>query len=674
MNSALLWLGMSFYIPFNAKFGNKIPLYQHFTQEEHSDKSHLRVDDSVRIALIRAESLTGKEKPEDLCVWKETIFATAASLGECGLKSELAYRVAKIERVELAGQPKSANDIRRVKICAGKGRAYFAARAVVNGCANKSYDTGFRSYGDRAYGHPLVGVFRQRTTAANNDTEQLVEQMMHFSLTDCCIPTCQLRGAAKKRVSEQFSLDESPGPLVVSPHEMFTVFRNHSKISGAQEKVVLRFDVDSQLANMHMLALQPLDLHDNNMGFCISRDDPMANKVRLYDHEYSMYSSNTVLFYRSNPLRNICDRDPFPYTTLHIVPIRSFLLQLQTATLPCHDHVVHKLLETECEQGLIAWLEHTIVSYEGQLGKEAAARLKALVFDAMARVEKKNAERQKRQLGYSICHSELCKQTVELIMEERNSELFRFIKIIMKQIKTQEKSILYSLFPRCSLGVLAAFKERMVNRRRYLEDCKRVAQGENDRDTLLEIVNRKSTPIPTTTKNTLCQETDTKKLLEDLAKWMVPTYRSIACAMYPLLADTLAVVEAIGAATKHAIGNFQTPLESVVYTYLQRCGGLAAICSAELRSARDQIKNKKPSIIKTAVGDAKPCQGSTSPTDVFRIMPMRSLKTIYQKMKEQQVSIPLAQELEHIFTAILDGEPAFFLDTITAIHDPDRLK
>lgn len=379
-------------------------------------------------------------------------------------------------------------------------------------------------------------------------------------------------------------------------------------------------------------------------------------EVLFFDNEYMMFDANNTLYYRINtPDTN----DPYTiaHPPLHLVPIHSFLMTSSWAKKPLGNNLLKKMLDPERERQILAWLN----------GGPTKGDLRSKARLLMQSQEERIAELQQKYFNLESSPKELADILAVNTKLAIWSEIDAFVKNRNKDFAfsprdedEQRKEVLLSLLPKCTLRSIAALQERWQSRREYVAQCERFKTCKLEDSTkavLSSILSSPSPQIPSTVKTRLRAECSVtkdndkisiKKIHKELHQWMIPSYQSLACAMYPLLADTLFLLDTINCSGSVNIGSYETPLEAIIYRYLKMYATDHEII-ARLQIAKDAMMTSNP-----------------------KIHPMKHLQGTYLLMYSRGTT-PRSLEVEHIMHTALNCHPGFYVDTSGKIDDPDDM-
>lgn len=140
------------------------------------------------------------------------------------------------------------------------------------------------------------------------------------------------------------------------------------------------------------------------------------------------------------------------------------------------------------------------------------------------------------------------------------------------------KQIARELFPKASCFQVRAYEKRIQARNTYLRSVDKLASlrkqegSEQTISTLKRILKRSSTPLSSFQKDEFYEKLKPnidsralKKIVDDLAEAIKPTYFNFMKAMYPLLADSWEILAILyGKKAGWHVGLFTTPIEQII--------------------------------------------------------------------------------------------------------------
>ena len=429
--------------------------------------------------------------------------------------------------------------------------------------------------------------------------EQLVEDLMHLSLSRHVV------------CSRWLPIHEDYRDLqfVASSYEQFLILGDLKK--NVANRILSRLDGESQLALLQLLELQPLDHHNSNLGFRISRKDPLSRfrgiafddvrnnerydgpeklilaydagdigdntelcptdtifsqplsvfkpkkiadtlwEVCFFDNEMSMYSGNDIALLN------------YKGVELHILPVRSEIFDKEWASLPLEEALLDKLQCPKREERMLSWMMH---------------------------------------------HPDR---------------------------------------PAC-----LALRERFERRRQFFGDCKdfTAARTDEERQALYKrLLNNKRSHIPASWRQKLLAAKSLDEMQEGLKQWMVPTYKNLAGAIYPLVPHVLKLGKLFASDYRRLVGSFQIPIEAVIYHYLKRQPRIGELW--EQLSLAKAIFEGKSNEVDLAV----------------------QLHYLYYAMKERGNITEYCAEIELLLEAIQSWDAFYFADIDQGISDIDDL-
>lgn len=201
---------------------------------------------------------------------------------------------------------------------------------------------------------------------------------------------------------------------------------------------------------------------------------------------------------------------------------------------------------------------------------------------------------------------------------------------------------------------ILALKERWQRRKNYLKACEEFESALLQKDVLNSYFSH--AVIASSEKGRLQSQlqqadaTDSEAMLcckNALRRYMVPSFFSVTCSMYPLLADIMMIKESYFL-REDLLGCYYVPLESIIHKCLRR-----SVPSNALHH------DHHLDVIGKAI------QNSSSEANPSELLFQR-----YTKMLQEGIKIAHTAELDHIFSVIQQKVSGFWLERPYNVKDP----
>lgn len=317
-----------------------------------------------------------------------------------------------------------------------------------------------------------------------------------------------------------------------------------------------------------------------------------AWELVIFDTDLCLAESNKL------SIMNLYGIDQF------FIPFRSVLLETGFKDTPLPDAVVNNLLDNTSRDAAVKafvkkWDSSPIYQRLTQDEKERVSQLvDALISDASV----SDLRRSKQGDTLIDILPQVIKEMAESGDERVNNFFVELQKVFPKQVKDQHKHVfsddpaqrisgrkqlLLELFPRISLNQQNALFEREASLHNYLTGYQALAasklQGEDLTQEIEQFLDKATTPL------TSIERTDFKAQLNAdrqhpeqvfaaVCTRCIPTYFNVTRALYPLLADSYALVNSLAYLPNsagvndvmtpqlagHTVGSWRTPLGKII--------------------------------------------------------------------------------------------------------------
>ncbi len=453
--------------------------------------------------------------------------------------------------------------------------------------------------------------------------EQLVEMLFkRLDVCDSIIPSAKVEVRSDQ-------LDHH----IVSPYVHFVTLEDLA--TELHPRVLERLAVDSEVALLELVALQPTDLRKENIGVRLSHTHPLASYSGCTFLDRQKYVPTTHKSIEALFL-DLLQRPAGLNRTL--TPIRSgqseepFLL---STLFPTFDDVKKQQFElvfydneyTMYESGLLL---HYFANYIPDVGDKKPYPLH-------------NAPVRCFLLDSAWAKKPLRKETLDKMQAMSNEE--KMLPVLAEadfpKDRSKEKTIL-------------ALKERWQRRKNYLKACEEFESAPLQKNVLnsyfSHAVIASSEKAPLQSQLQQADATDSEAMLRcknALRRYMVPSFFSVTCSMYPLLVDIMKIKES-NYFKEDSFGCYYFPLESLIHKHLRR-------------TVHSNVFDYFPHF--DAIGKA--IQNSSSEAN-----PSELLFECYTKMLQEGINIAHTAELDHIFSVIQQKVSGFWLERPYNVKDP----
>ncbi len=344
-------------------------------------------------------------------------------------------------------------------------------------------------------------------------------------------------------------------------------------------------------------------------------------KFVLFDTDLAIGESNSLQFLRVTG------------TKLHLIPLRSCLLETSWKDEPLSEATVARLLNSKERDSLVeSWVEKKDAPIYRHLKPEALAYVERFVREKLEKYSRTKMNKQTIRQIQTRFVRDMTRPTDE------NEEFWQFIQdnssltgdltSDMGGAILRQKRIAAQLFPRLTLMQQEALYSRQESRNAYLNSYQAFANSatQNDAKSLREIeqfIESNPSLFSTTRRNNLqaqlegiksfSEETSIGWLqsywkgsrhdqLEALRTALIeetrPTYFNLMKAMYPLLADVyeLALFAYGKERAGSVIGSLSYPIERVIHDVRAKAYASSHICQLALHVLEEMQKVKNPSL------------------------------------------------------------------------------
>ena len=454
----------------------------------------------------------------------------------------------------------------------------------------------------------------QRVLSRRNDAtflqEELVGKLMQLVVSGSSVPFVEVP-----------LRDDKNERCIVSPFVHFVPLETLAETKRELAYILHRLTIDSQVALLEIVALQPSDLSMGNIGVRLAETHPLA--------KYSGCS--------------------FVGPGLNIPSVESLYLHILQGSISLDTRLTPKQGSQILNPFMLSSLFPTMEDAEKQQYELIFPDTEYSMYESnnLLRYYTNHNPRRHSTLPHPLhtipmrCYlletgwakGPLQKEVLVALSNEE-----KMLPVVQEAELPDEQS---------KEAVVAALKERWQRRKDYLQACKEFESAPLERDRLQSFFRVAEGAIVSSEKERLLTllESDLSACRAALRPYMVPSIFSIACVMYPVLADIIAVAESIPL-KENLLGCYLVPLETIIFKYLAQYR--AQHHSSLLHKIREAI-----------------CYSHTQ-------NPSALLFDLYTQMKEEDIDMPDAPELDHIFTAIRQGTSGVWFARDVEVRDPNR--